>query len=54
MLLIALAATPFFARVARAATLVEVHEDYVDALKVVGVPRPARFAFQHPPTRGSR
>ena len=39
VLLIALAATPFFARVARAATLVEVHEDYVDALKVVGVPR---------------
>lgn len=39
VLLIALAATPFFARVARAATLVEVQEDYVDALKVVGVPR---------------
>ena len=39
VVLIAIAATPFFARVARAATLTEVEEDYVDALRVVGVPR---------------
>ncbi len=38
VVLIAIAATPFFARVARAATLTEVEEDYVDALRVVGVP----------------
>ena len=38
ILLIAIAATPFFARVARAATMAEVEEDYVDALRVVGVP----------------
>lgn len=41
VVLIAIAATPFFARVARAATLTEVEEDYVDALRVVGVPRRA-------------
>ena len=45
VLLIALAATPFFARVARAATLVEVHEDYVDALRAIGVPR-TRILFR--------
>ena len=39
VVLIAIAATPFFARVSRAATLTEVEEDYVDALRVVGVPR---------------
>ncbi|MBB4704490.1 ABC transporter permease [Sphaerisporangium siamense] len=30
---------PYFARVARSAALVEVQEDYVDALRVIGVPR---------------
>lgn len=39
VVLIAVAAMPFFARVARAATLAEVEEDYVDALRVVGVPK---------------
>jgi ABC-type dipeptide/oligopeptide/nickel transport system permease subunit len=37
--LIALAAVPLFARVARAATMVERQEDYVDALRVIGVSR---------------
>ena len=37
--LIALAGVPLFARVARAGVLVERQEDYVDALKVVGVSR---------------
>jgi len=37
--LIALAAVPIFARVARAGVLVERQEDYVDALKVIGVSR---------------
>jgi ABC-type dipeptide/oligopeptide/nickel transport system permease subunit len=37
--LIALAAVPMFARVARAATLVERQEDYVDGLRVLGVSR---------------
>jgi peptide/nickel transport system permease protein len=37
--LIALAAVPVFARVARASVLVERQEDYVDALKVIGVGR---------------
>ena len=37
--LIGISATPFFARVARGAALVERQQDYVDALRVVGVPR---------------
>jgi ABC-type dipeptide/oligopeptide/nickel transport system permease subunit len=37
--LIALAAVPIFARVARAGVLIERQEDYVDALKVIGVGR---------------
>lgn len=37
--LLAVSFLPFFARVTRAATLVEVQEEYVDALRVVGVPR---------------
>ena len=37
--LIALAGIPMFARVARASVLIERQEDYVDALKVVGVSR---------------
>ncbi len=37
--LIAIAAVPIFARVARASVLVERQEDYVDALKVIGVGR---------------
>jgi len=37
--LIGISAMPFFARVARAAALVERQEDYVNALRVVGVPR---------------
>lgn len=39
VLLLALSFLPFFARVTRAATLVEVQQEYVDALRVVGVPR---------------
>lgn len=39
ILLLALSFLPFFARVTRAATLVEVQEQYVDALRVVGVSR---------------
>ncbi|AZK97678.1 MULTISPECIES: ABC transporter permease [Streptomyces] len=39
VLLIAIAATPYFARVARAATLAEVQEDYISALRLLGVPR---------------
>lgn len=35
---------PYFARVARAATLVEMQEDYVDGLRVVGASR-ARIVF---------
>ncbi|WP_110240465.1 ABC transporter permease [Nocardioides gilvus] len=37
--LLAVSFLPFFARVTRAATLVEVQQEYVDALRVVGVPR---------------
>ena len=37
--LVALAGIPMFARVARSSVLVEREEDYVDALKVVGVSR---------------
>lgn len=37
VLLIGVSAMPFFARVARSATLVEMHEDYVNALRTVGV-----------------
>ncbi|WP_122816803.1 ABC transporter permease [Nocardioides pantholopis] len=37
--LLAISFLPFFARVTRAATLVEVQEEYVDALRVVGVSR---------------
>jgi ABC-type dipeptide/oligopeptide/nickel transport system permease subunit len=39
ILLIAIAATPYFARVARAATLAEVQEDYISALRLLGVSR---------------
>lgn len=39
ILLLAVSFLPFFARVTRAATLVEVQQEYVDALRVVGVPR---------------
>jgi len=39
VLLLGIAFMPYFARVARSATLVEVEEDYVGALQVVGVPR---------------
>ncbi|MGA3524654.1 ABC transporter permease [Melissospora conviva] len=39
VLLLALSFLPYFARVARAATLVEVQEEYVNCLRVVGVPR---------------
>ncbi|MER5771845.1 ABC transporter permease [Streptomyces sp. NPDC001985] len=39
ILLIAIAATPYFARVARAATLAEVQEDYIPALRLLGVSR---------------
>ncbi|WP_256839441.1 ABC transporter permease [Ornithinimicrobium faecis] len=39
VLLLALSFLPYFARVTRAATLVEVQEEYVDALRVVGVSR---------------
>ncbi|MFD1825468.1 MULTISPECIES: ABC transporter permease [Mumia] len=39
VLLLAVSFLPFFARVTRAATLVEVQEEYVDALRVVGVSR---------------
>ena len=39
VLLLALSFLPFFARVTRAATLVEVQEEYVAALRVVGVSR---------------
>ncbi|WP_194289030.1 MULTISPECIES: ABC transporter permease [unclassified Nocardioides] len=39
ILLLALSFLPFFARVTRAATLVEVQEEYVAALRVVGVSR---------------
>lgn len=39
IVLIAVSAMPFFARVARAATLVEMQEDYIDALRVLGVRR---------------
>lgn len=35
--LIGISAMPFFARVARSATLVEMHEDYVNVLRTVGV-----------------
>lgn len=37
ILLLAVSFLPYFARVTRAATLVEVQEEYVDALRVVGV-----------------
>lgn len=39
IVLLAVSFLPFFARVTRAATLVEVQQEYVDALRVVGVPR---------------
>lgn len=39
VLLLAISFLPYFARVARSATLVEAQQDYVDALRVVGVPR---------------
>ena len=39
VLLLALSFLPYFARVSRAATLVEVQEEYVNGLRVVGVPR---------------
>lgn len=39
VLLLGVAFIPYFARVARAATLAEVGQDYVAALRVVGVPR---------------
>lgn len=39
VLLLAVSFLPYFARVARATTLVEVQEEYVDSLRVVGVPR---------------
>lgn len=39
VLLLAVSFLPYFARVTRAATLVEAQEEYVDALRVVGVPR---------------
>lgn len=39
VVLLAVSFLPFFARVTRAATLVEVQEEYVDALRVVGVSR---------------
>ncbi|GAA0949637.1 hypothetical protein GCM10009550_27200 [Actinocorallia libanotica] len=39
VLLLGVGFIPYFARVTRSATLVEVQEDYVDALRVVGVPR---------------
>ncbi|MFC6154899.1 ABC transporter permease [Nocardioides yefusunii] len=39
VILLAVSFLPLFARVTRAATLVEVQEEYVDALRVVGVPK---------------
>lgn len=39
VVLLAVSFLPLFARVTRAATLVEVQQEYVDALRVVGVPR---------------
>ncbi len=39
VLLLGVGFIPYFARVTRSATLVEVQEDYVDALRVLGVPR---------------
>lgn len=39
VLLLAVSFLPYFGRVARAATLVEAQEEYVDALRVVGVSR---------------
>ncbi|MEO3977846.1 ABC transporter permease [Streptomyces sp. CAU 1734] len=39
VLLIAIAATPYFARIARAATLAEIQEDYISALRLLGVSR---------------
>ncbi|WP_157963694.1 ABC transporter permease [Actinocorallia populi] len=39
VLLLGVGFIPYFARVTRSATLVEVQEDYVDSLRVIGVPR---------------
>ncbi|QKW36792.1 ABC transporter permease [Actinomadura sp. NAK00032] len=39
VLLLGVGFIPYFARVTRSATLVEAQEDYVDALRVLGVPR---------------
>ncbi|MDI2124969.1 ABC transporter permease [Yinghuangia seranimata] len=39
VLLLGISFLPYFARVARAQTLAEVHEDYVGALRVLGLPR---------------
>lgn len=39
VLLLGVGFIPYFARVTRSATLVEVQEDYIDALRVIGVPR---------------
>ncbi|MGW5156312.1 ABC transporter permease [Nonomuraea wenchangensis] len=39
ILLLGVGFIPYFARVTRSAALVEVQEDYVDALRVIGVPR---------------
>jgi len=39
VLLLGVGFIPYFARVTRSATLVEVQEDYVDALRALGVPR---------------
>ncbi|MFG1948817.1 ABC transporter permease [Nonomuraea sp. NPDC048826] len=39
VLLLGVGFIPYFARVTRSATLVEVQEDYVDALRAIGVPR---------------
>ncbi|MEU8802401.1 ABC transporter permease [Spirillospora sp. NPDC048819] len=39
VLLLGVGFVPYFARVTRSATLVEAQEDYVDALRVLGVPR---------------
>lgn len=39
IILLGIAAMPFFARVARAGTLVEAREDYVASLEMIGVPK---------------
>ena len=39
VVLLGVSFVPYFARVARAAALVEVQEDYVDGLRVIGVPQ---------------